>query len=218
MIHPDLHFMNPLRSTPEGIVLVGADLTPESLTFAYRQGVFPWPISDLPMTWFCPPERAILESSALHVGRSLKKAKKRSLFRFTIDQAFAEVIRECARVPRPGQDGTWITEEIVAAYIEFHRAGHAHSIEAWQGDQLVGGLYGVDAGGVFAAESMFHKVSEASKLTVLYLMDHLQSRGMDWLDIQVLTPHLEKLGAREIPRAVFLEKLAQGLAFHSRLF
>src|SRR5262249_17237030 len=127
---------------------------------------------------------------------------------FTIDHAFADVIRLCAQVPRFGQQGTWITAEMHAAYLLFHRLGHAHSAEAWRNGRLVGGTYGVDAGGAFAAESMFHLESNASNLALLHLIDHLSERGLDWLDIQVLSPHLETLGAREISRSDFLQRLA----------
>lgn len=208
---PIARFPDLSQATPEGIVAVGGDLHPESLMLAYSQGIFPWPHTGFPLLWFCPDPRAILEFDRLHISRSLRDTRRRALrkgWTFTIDQAFADVLRLCARVPRCGQKGTWITPEIQAAYVEFHRLGHAHSVEAWHDGRLVGGIYGVDAGGAFAGESMFHLESNASNLALLHLIDHLAERGLDWMDIQVLSPHLESFGARAIPRSEFLQRLA----------
>lgn len=191
----------------DDIVAVGGNLEPETLVAAYRAGVFPWPTDGLPLLWFCPNRRAILEFGALHIGRSLARARRKSELRFSIDEDFSGVIRTCADIPRPDQDGTWITPEMVEAYERLHCLGIAHSAEAWRGDRLVAGVYGVDSGGAFAAESMFHHETWASKLALLHLVDHLASRGLDWLDIQVMTPHMEHLGAREIPRRDFLSRL-----------
>jgi leucyl/phenylalanyl-tRNA--protein transferase len=202
----------------DDIVAVGGDLEPETLLRAYRHGIFPWPVEGLPMLWFCPLERAILEFADLHVARSLARARRRSSLRLTFDAAFRRVIGACARTPRPGQDGTWITREIVAAYVRLHRLGLAHSVEAWRGGRLVGGLYGVDVDGAFAAESMFHTEPDASKLALLHLIDHLRGRGLDWIDVQIVTPHLARLGARAIGRAAFLERLAATRARRLRLF
>lgn len=213
-----LRFPNPRNATPEGILALGGDLEPESLILAYRQGIFPWPMDGLPLAWFCPSERAVLEYRNLHIPKSLEKLRRKNPFQFTIDQAFQKVITYCAQIPRPGQDGTWITDEIQEAYCEFHRLGHAHSFEAWKDGKLVGGLYGVDAGGAFAAESMFHFESNASKLVVLEMMDHFFKRGLDWVDIQVLTPHMEKLGAEMISRDRFLNQLQQTLKQNLKLF
>src|SRR5262249_14541303 len=137
---------------------------------------------------------------------------------FTIDRAFGDVIRLCSQVSRPGQSGTWITREMQAAYLQFHRLGRAHSVEVWHSGVLVGGIYGVDAGGVFAGESMFHLEPNASKFALLYLIDHLKQRGLDWIDIQVLTPHMESLGARNIRRLVFLKRLTSTLSRKLKLF
>ncbi len=157
----------------------------------------------------CPVRRAILEFDALHLPHSLRKSQRKlTTLRFTIDRAFEEVIRACAAAHRPGQRGTWITPPMVATYLAVHRQGHAHSIEAWDGDALVGGMYGVTSGGVFAGESMFHRIDDVSKLCLLQLVAHLRSRGSTWLDIQQLTPHLAALGAREISRVDFLARLA----------
>jgi leucyl/phenylalanyl-tRNA--protein transferase len=204
---PFVEFPDPRRTSPEGIVAVGGDLHPQTLSAAYRRGIFPWPATGYPMLWFCPPERAILEFGDMHVPRSLRRAASQSQLQFTIDRAFARVIRACAAAPRPGQDGTWITKEIIVAYTRFHQLGQAHSVEAWLDGRLVGGVYGVEIDGAFAAESMYYDVPNASKLALLHLIEHLRSRGLDWIDIQVMTPHMARLGAKEIQREEFLHKL-----------
>ncbi len=212
-------FPDPNETDEEGVLAIGGDLEPESLVLAYSQGIFPWPISaKLPLVWFSPPRRAVLEFDALHLPRSLKAAQKRAKFTLTLDQAFASVIRECARQPRPGQKGTWITRAMIAAYARLHELGLAHSAEAWSGETLVGGIYGVSIGGTFAGESMFHTEPNASKLALLHLVEHLRARGLEWMDIQVLTPHLEALGAREITRAEFLKRLKSAQARRLTLF
>jgi leucyl/phenylalanyl-tRNA--protein transferase len=215
---PVAEFPDPRSANRDGIVAVGGDLHPQSLLLAYRQGIFPWPVEGFPLLWFCPAERGVLEFRALHLPRSLLRACRQTALRFSIDQAFPEVIRACAATPRPGQDGTWITSQIIAAYIRLHRMGITHSAEAWRGEQLVAGIYGVEVDGAFAAESMFHREANASKLALLHLIDHLRARGLDWLDIQVLTPHLVRLGAKAIPRDAFLEKLRRTRARGLRLF
>src|SRR6185436_4079157 len=158
-----------------GLVALDRDLSPERLISAYRHGIFPWPDSMLAsaIPWVSPPRRAILEFSALHVPKNLRRSQRAlSALRFTVDTEFGEVIAACAAAFRPGQRGTWVTPAMIVAYTELHRLGHAHSVEAWDGDRLVGGLYGVTAGGVFTGESMFHLVNDASKLCVLHLMEH----------------------------------------------
>jgi leucyl/phenylalanyl-tRNA--protein transferase len=195
-----------------GLVALDFHLTPERLFSAYRHGIFPWPDSGpfSPIPWVCPPRRAILEFASLHIPRTLRKTRQaRAELRFTCDTAFSQVIRACASAPRPGQSGTWITPAMIDAYSELHVLGHAHSIEAWEGERLLGGLYGVTAGGVFTGESMFHLAPDISKLCVLHLIEHLQARGATWIDIQQLTPHFAVLGAREISRDEFLTRLRQ---------
>lgn len=213
-----LRFPDPRDADEHGVVAVGGDLEPESLQLAYRQGIFPWPVEGLPLLWFCPAERGILEYKDLHLSRSLVYARRRATVRCTIDAAFGQVIRCCAAVPRAGQDGTWITPEIIAAYTRLHELGIAHSVEAWEGARLVGGVYGVDVDGAFAAESMFHLQPNASKFALCHLVEHLHSRGLDWLDIQVLTPHLARMGAKAIARSAFLAKLARTRARGRVLF
>jgi leucyl/phenylalanyl-tRNA---protein transferase len=204
--------------THDDIVAVGGDLEPATLVRAYRRGIFPWPVEGLPLLWFCPRERALLDFADLHVGRSLARARRRSTLRFTVDAAFPAVIRACADTPRPAQESTWITPEIAAAYVRLHRLRVAHSVEAWRGERLVAGVYGVDVDGAFAAESMFHHEADASKLALLHLVDVLRAGGLEWLDVQVMTPHLERLGARPVPRGQFLARLARTRARGLRPF
>lgn len=205
----------------DGVVCVSETdfLNPSNLLHAYRQGIFPWMIEGYDLVpWFCPPKRAIIEFEEIHIPKSLRKTQKKTNFTFTIDEAFEEIVYACAKIKRNGQKGTWITQDIYDSYNELHRLGTAHSVEVWENDELVGGLYGVDAGGVFCGESMFHTRSDASKLAFLHLVEHLKSHGAKWLDIQVMTPHFEVLGAKEIPRSDFLAKLEQTLAQGLKLF
>ena len=204
-----IRFPNPSDATNEGLVAAGGDLETDTLLEAYRQGIFPWPVAGIkPMLWFCPPERAILDFKRLHVARSLAKISKRAPFRLSIDEDFAAGISACAATPRAHERGTWITRQMIRAYCRFHEEGHAHSVEAWEGTELVGGLYGVDVDGVFTGESMFYRRPYASKLALLFLIEHLAARGLDWIDIQVLTPHMEALGAHVISREAFLRRLS----------
>jgi leucyl/phenylalanyl-tRNA--protein transferase len=196
------------------IIGFGGALSVENLKSAYRKGIFPWPIEGIPLPWFCPEQRAVLEFSDLRVPRSLAKERRKQMYHFTIDKDFRGVIGNCAAMKRPDQPGTWITRDLIETYTRLHEEGMAHSVEAWDAaGELVGGLYGVDAGGVFCGESMFYKRRNASKLALLFLIDHLRSRGSTWLDSQVMTPHFEALGAKDIPRRAFLDKLklTQGL-------
>jgi leucyl/phenylalanyl-tRNA--protein transferase len=215
---PVVAFPDPSTADADGLVAIGGDLHPQTLLLAYRSGIFPWPSPGLPLLWFSPAERAVLDFGDLHVSRSLSAARRRTELRLTFDAAFAQVIHFCAASPRPGQEGTWITPAMEEAYVRLHRIGVAHSVEAWNGKRLVGGVYGVDVDGAFAAESMFYKEPNASKLALLHLIEHLRSRGLDWLDIQVLTPHLARLGARTIPRSEFLTRLQATRGRGLRLF
>jgi leucyl/phenylalanyl-tRNA--protein transferase len=200
-------FPDPRRARGD-IVTLGDDLTTNALRDAYFHGIFPWPVDGLPLPWFSPRHRAILDFGELRVDRSLRRSLRKSSLTFTIDKAFGQVIEACASASRPGQGGTWIVTKIIDTYVRLHQRGDAHSIEAWNEERLVGGLYGVDAGGLFTGESMFHLEADASKLALLYLVRHLASRGAEWLDIQQLTPHMARLGAREIARTAFLDRLA----------
>lgn len=213
-----IQFPDPRTASPEGIVAIGGDLHPDSVLAAYRQGIFPWPVERLPLLWFCPAERAVVDFTALHLPRSLRRARRVAPYTFTLDRDFTGVIRGCADTPRPGQHGTWITPAVVAAYTRLHAMGIAHSVEAWAGGVLVGGVYGVDVDGAFAAESMFYRRPNASKLALLHLIGHLRSRGLDWIDVQTLTPHMARLGAEVLPREAFLARLQRTRARGLHLF
>jgi leucyl/phenylalanyl-tRNA--protein transferase len=206
------------RKARGDIIALGDNLEVETLRDAYRHGIFPWPHDDLPLPWFSPRRRTVIFFDELHVSRSLHRSAKQSKFEFTIDRAFDRVIHACATAARPEGQGTWIGPEIIDAYSRLHREGDAHSIEAWEGDELVGGLYGVDAGGLFTGESMFHIRPDASKLALLHIIEHLRTRGCTFFDCQVTTPHIRALGAREIPRARFLDLLAEAQQRGLRLF
>jgi leucyl/phenylalanyl-tRNA--protein transferase len=200
------------------VVAIGDDLRVETLRDAYRHGIFPWPHEELTLPWFSPRRRTVIFFDELHVGRSLRKSERRSGFTYSIDRAFEQVIASCADSPRGDEIGTWIGPEIISAYTKLYRAGDAHSVEVWDGSELVGGLYGVDGGGVFTGESMFHRAPDASKLALLYLIEHLRQRGATWIDCQVTTPHMDALGAREISRNRFLDMLAAEQARGRTLF
>ena len=201
------------------VVSFGAPLTQENLRDAYRKGIFPWHMEGVPLPWYCPEKRAILRFKDLHITRSLEKERRKGKFTFTIDKDFAAVIMECSKAPREGQKGTWITAEFIEEFTALHESGMAHSVEAWDADgKLAGGLYVVDAGGVFCGESMFYRQPNASKLALLFLIDHLKKRGSTWLDVQVMTPHMRALGATEITRKEFLRRLKESQGFDLNLF
>jgi leucyl/phenylalanyl-tRNA--protein transferase len=195
---------------PPGLVAVGGSLDADTLTRAYRAGVFPWS-SDPEITWWSPDPRAIFDLETYSPSRSLRKSVRRAGWRFAIDQDFEGVMRACAEstVMRPS---TWISEPFIAGYTELHRRGHAHSVEVYEGEALVGGLYGVTFGGFFGGESMFHRRTDASKAAVAFLVDHMKARGFMLLDAQVPNPHLMSLGAIEIPRRAYLARLELALA------
>ena len=188
----------------ENLVDVGGELNVETLLSGYRMGAFPWTVN--PVTWWSPDPRAIIEFDTFHPSRSLLKLLRKEPFRPTVNHAFSEVIRLCARCG-PQRKTTWITPEFVAAYSDLHREGHAHSLEVWQGGNLVGGIYGVAIGGYFAGESMFHQVSNASKAALYYLVQHLRARGFTLLDIQMPTRITLQMGASLIPRREFMARL-----------
>ncbi len=212
-------FPDPAAGTIDGIVAMGDYLNIATLFEAYSFGIFPWPHPDLPTLWYCPEDRGILDFSQLHVPRRLRKEAARSSFEITFDQAFSDVIAACAGAKRPGQDGTWITTPLTRAYVDFHRAGYAHSLEVWRGEHLVGGVYGVYVAGSFSGESMFYRESGASKIGLLCLIEFLRRQGLAWMDIQMVTPLTEQFGGDYIPKKDFLQRLenskatAQALTF-----
>jgi leucyl/phenylalanyl-tRNA---protein transferase len=209
LIRGDQALPDPEQSDPRGLVAVGGDLRPARLLDAYYRGIFPWYGEGLPILWHSPDPRFVLEPAALRVNRSLRKTIRRHPYRLTLDTAFAAVIRHCAAVPRPGQDGTWITDDMVAAYEQLHSLGHAHSVEVWSGAELVGGVYGVAVGAVFCGESMFAAAPDASKVAFVELVRQLQRWGFELIDCQVYTEHLERFGAVDWPRAEFLRALVR---------
>lgn len=211
----DLTFPPP-QHAEDGLLAVGGDLSVERLVSAYCAGIFPWYSDDDPILWWSPDPRMVLIPGEEHISRSLARTIRRGSFRLTLDTAFPEVIAECARVPRGDQDGTWITDEMQAAYIALHDTGYAHSVECWQEDTLVGGLYGVSLGGCFFGESMFSLRTDASKVAFVTLAQLVSTWGFTMIDCQVENPHLYRMGAREIARSEFLMLLAQGLQQETR--
>ncbi len=193
---------------PDGLLAAGGDLSPERLLAAYRHGCFPWFSAGQPILWWSPDPRMVLFPEELHVSRSLRKTLRRGDFTITFDQDFAAVIGACA-APRSYADGTWITPAMQAAYLELHRRGFAHSVEVWQHGQLVGGLYGLALGRLFFGESMFSRVSDASKVAFVSLVEQLRACGFVLIDCQMHTQHLASLGARPIPRREFAACLAR---------
>ncbi len=190
-----------------GLLAVGGDLQPQRLLLAYANGIFPWYGEGDPILWHSPDPRCVLPTKGMHVGRSLRRFIRQSPYQITIDRDFSSVIRACQGVERPGQDGTWITQEMLAAYDELHRLGFAHSVEAFASGALVGGVYGVSLGRVFFGESMFSRADYASRAALLTLGDALSARGFSWMDAQVMTDTTRSLGAQEWPRRKFLDML-----------
>jgi leucyl/phenylalanyl-tRNA--protein transferase len=200
----------------DGLLAVGGDLRPERLLLAYSQGIFPWYGKNLPILWHSPDPRMVLYPRELVVGRSLKKAIRRRPYELRLDTAFGEVLKGCADVPRPGQSGTWLIPEMITAYTRMHELGFAHSAEAWRGDELVGGLYGMSLGNCFYGESMFARAPDASKIVFVALVRQLIAWGVTLIDCQVHTEHLARFGAREVPREDFLAQLREALEAPTR--
>ena len=218
-IHPPIEDFPPLEAaTKEGLLAIGGDLSEARLLKAYRSGIFPWYGASEPILWWSPDPRCVLFPDQFKCSRSLMKSIRRSRFHCTLDAAFERVIAECS-VPRntsrnTSQDaasGTWITAEMTRAYVGLHRCGVAHSVEVWQQDRLVGGLYGIALGGVFFGESMFSRVSDSSKAALAFLIERLRRWDFCLIDCQVTSPHLLSLGAEEIPRAEFITRLQSAL-------
>lgn len=207
-----LHFPPPAHALtdPPGLLAFGGDLSVNRLLHAYQQGIFPWFSVNEPILWWSPDPRGILPLDNFSVSKSLRKFIRKTSLRVTVNQRFDEVIYACAKVKRQSS-GTWITDDMINAYIELHRCGSAHSIEVWDDEELVGGLYGVTPGNVFCGESMFHYATNASKLAMFYLVELLRQNGCEFIDCQLQNDHLASLGCIEIPRAEFLNKLKEAV-------
>jgi leucyl/phenylalanyl-tRNA--protein transferase len=195
-----LLFPDPELAEPDGLLAIDGDLSTERLLLAYQSGIFPWYSDDTPILWYSPHERCVIFPAELKISRSMQKVLASGMFKVTTNQCFEDVITACSSIERPGQDGTWITDEMKEAYIQLHQKGYAHSVEVWQEDGLVGGLYGIKTGNIFCGESMFSLVSNASKVALI----HLCRMGYDLIDCQVENPHLTSMGARMVSRAEYM--------------
>jgi leucyl/phenylalanyl-tRNA---protein transferase len=209
-------FPPPDYADPSGLLAVGGDLSKERLLEAYRLGIFPWYSDDQPILWWSPDPRLVLDLKDFGISRSLRKTLKKGVFQVTFDHAFEQVIQACAVVPRAAQNGTWITEEMQEAYINLHGLGYAHSVESWFGGKLAGGLYGVSLGKAFFGESMFHLKTDASKVALATLVEKLKSWDFHFIDSQMTTEHMVRLGAKELPRRIFLKRLQSALRHSTR--
>ena len=207
----DLLFPPPALAAEDGLLAVGGDLNKDRILLAYSMGIFPWYSDGSPILWWSPDPRLVLTPEELKVSRSLSLVIKKGVFSVTMDTAFARVIRNCAEINRKGQQGTWITEEMIGAYIDLHSAGYAHSVESWDSGELVGGLYGIALGKAFFGESMFAIKSNASKVAFVALVKYLKKLNFSFIDCQVTTEHLKSLGAKEVERNKFLQMLKEAL-------
>lgn len=203
-ITKELYFPPVEETSYEGILAVGGDLSVERLLMAYNNGIFPWFDAEEPILWWAPSERMVVNPNDYKVSKSMRNILNRNIFEVTINKDFKSVIENCQKIERKGQDGTWISDDIIKSYTELHQLGKAKSFEVWQNNELVGGLYGVDLGHVFCGESMFSKVPNASKVAFVKLIEYLKNNNYKLLDCQVHNDHLEKLGAFEISREVFM--------------
>ena len=206
-------FPDPERAEEGGLVAIGGDLTIDRLVNAYSAGIFPWYSEGQPILWFSPDPRMVLLPGKFKQSKSLERVINSKKFELRIDSRFSDVIKACSRVPRPGQEGTWITDDMIDAYIELHRLGVAHSFETYYQDELIGGLYGVSLGKAFFGESMYHLQRDASKVALSHLVDFCEQHGFHFIDAQVPTNHLASLGAEEMPRPEFLKRLAAAMEF-----
>jgi len=207
----EIWFPDPYKAPKDFPLAVGGDLSPDRLLFAYSLGIFPWYSEGEPVLWWSPDPRMVLFPENLKISRSLKKVLKNKGFEIRFDTDFERVIKMCATVKRPGQEGTWLTEEMINAYIKLHKLGYAHSVETYLNGELVGGLYGVSIGKTFFGESMFHTVSDASKVAFVHLVRKLKEWDFDMIDCQQSTPHMARFGAVDIPRKEFLDKLKESI-------
>ncbi len=204
-------FPPPHLAPKEGLLAVGGDLSQKRLLLAYRMGIFPWFSEEEPILWWSPDPRLVLYPDEIRISKTLQKIIKKGMFHVTMDTAFDQVIRSCAQIRIEKNEGTWIVSEIIEAYCKLHAAGYAHSVEAWHQGELAGGLYGVSLGRCFFGESMFTRITNASNVAFVKLVEYLKALSFDMIDCQITTAHLIRFGAREIPRAVFLKQLEKSL-------
>jgi leucyl/phenylalanyl-tRNA--protein transferase len=212
----ELLFPDPEWANPDGLLAVGGDLRQERLLLAYRMGIFPWYERGYPILWWSPSRRCVMEPEKFHISRSLQRLLRQGRFTVTFDQAFPDVIRACAETRIAQGKGTWITEEMIDAYCTLHQSGFAHSVEAWNGEHLAGGIYGISLGRAFFGESMFASVTNASKVVFATLAQRLADWQFTLIDCQIINPHLQRLGAYDISRADFLRRLAEARRFPTR--
>jgi leucyl/phenylalanyl-tRNA--protein transferase len=205
------YFPDPELAGEDGILAAGGSLDIPVLLEAYSRGIFPWYSEGTPVLWWSPDPRMVLFPERLKISRSLQQTLRKKTFEVRMDTAFSEVIEYCSKTPRPGQEGTWITKDMMEAYIGLHSEGYAHSVEAYREGELAGGLYGVSLGGMFFGESMFHLERDASKVALYHLVEFVRKNEFDLIDAQQSTPHMRSLGAEEIPRSRFLEILETSL-------
>jgi leucyl/phenylalanyl-tRNA--protein transferase len=210
LIFPPVHL-----STPEGLLAVGGDLSVERLLLAYQSGIFPWYSKSEPLLWWSPDPRLVLFPDELVISRSLHKTLRQQRYDISVDKDFSHVITACSSIQRKKQEGTWITEEMIDAYMKLYRLGYAHSVETWWRGQIVGGLYGVSIGRCFFGESMFSARSNASKVALVHLSRFLREKGFGFIDCQVPSEHLCRMGARSIPRDEFISRLSQNIKYPS---
>jgi len=211
LLNDDLIFPPAHLATPEGLLAIGGDLSPERLLLAYQSGIFPWYSEDEPILWWSPDPRLVLYPEELKISHSLRRTIRRGRFRATMDTRFSQVIQACGQIRVLDGQGTWITPEMEKAYVRLHRLGYAHSVEIWHGNELVGGLYGVSLGRCFFGESMFSTMSDASKVALVVLRNHLRQNQFDFIDCQMPTDHLLRMGARKIARNDFIAELRRAL-------
>jgi leucyl/phenylalanyl-tRNA--protein transferase len=211
LLNEELVFPNPEDANVDGLLAIGGDLRPDRLLLAYEMGLFPWYSPPDPVLWWCPDPRCVLYCKEVKISKSMRNVINRKQFAITYDEAFVEVMKGCRDTPRNGQDGTWISNEVIESYRYLHRLGVAHSVEAWYEGRLVGGLYGLSIGKMFFGESMFSAMSNASKAAFIHLAQALDTLGFELIDCQIYNDHLGTLGARHIPRSTFLSTLAAAL-------
>jgi len=211
LLSDTIEFPPPHLASEEGLLAVGGDLTQKRLLLAYRMGIFPWFSNNEPILWWSPDPRLVLYPHEIKTSKTLKKIIKKEVFKVTMDLAFNEVINQCAQVRLKKNQGTWIIEDMIEAYCQLHESGFAHSVEVWRQGELAGGLYGVSLGKCFFGESMFTRISNASNIALVKLVEYLKKLSFDMIDCQVATEHLTRFGARQIPRIRFLNQLEKSL-------